>query len=289
MLKKYCYYLVLILINISNPFAQSQDEAKAAYLLAEEFYAKGDYSNTLKFLDITESNLGSTNCKILYLKILTLSEVGKKEDNMEARLKAISQFEQSQDYPDFNAEKRLEVSKIKLLLIEAYKLRLAKKDSLAEEVKNLEESTRNFYPLASKLFEGLPVIGSSSEELQYLVRNGSLKKTKGSLEDGLFYFWNDDTYEKSASIRLNRILGYKFCYFAKEGYASNAHEKRDEILKFIEQELGMKAELYVFNDSPSLYSSEYKWILNEQKSVKVTFRTGTSRTRIHVEMYDFSK
>lgn len=274
---------------MGNAGAQNLDEAKAAYLLAEEFYAKGDYVNTLKFLDITESNLGSTNCKILYLKIITLSEVGKKEDNIESQLQTIAHFEQSQDYPDFNSEKRLEVSKIKLLLAEENKIRVAKKDLIAQEEKDLEASNQYFFPLASQLFEGLPTIGSSSEELQILIRNGDLRKTKGSLEDGLFYFWNDDTSEKSASIRKSKISGYKYCHYAKEGYDSDAYEKRDEIVQFIKQELGMKAELYVFNESPNLYSSEYKWALSEEKSVKVTFRTGTSRTRIHVEMYDFSK
>ncbi|SJZ98326.1 hypothetical protein [Sediminibacterium ginsengisoli] len=91
-------------------------EAKAAYLLAEESYGKGDYKKTLEFLSQVREALGNTNCKILYLQIMATRELHAKDSANNDILPLILQFEKSPDYPNFNEEKALEISKLKLLV-----------------------------------------------------------------------------------------------------------------------------------------------------------------------------
>lgn len=241
--------------------AQNQNEAKAAYLLAEEFYAKGDYSNTLKFLDITESNLGSTNCKILYLKIITLSEVGKKEDNIEAQLQSITQFEQSPDYPDFNAEKRLEVSKIKLLLMEEFKkiddakkreneIRLARERAMSIPKEKFDE-------VFKKILGDLPPIGSDYQTLVNLKKSQGKSKKDLAAEVqvdnatgiGIIYF-EENQPSFSAGIINSKISFYKKNYYVHIGKAKG--ELRDvklkEISQIIEQNIGISPTVIDYKD-----------------------------------------
>lgn len=92
-------------------------EAKAAYLLAEDSYGKGDYKSALEFLRQVREALGSTNCKILYLQIMATRELYAKDTGSNNNvLPLILEFEKSPDYANFNEEKSLEISKLKLLI-----------------------------------------------------------------------------------------------------------------------------------------------------------------------------
>lgn len=94
----------------------NEREAKAAYLLAEESYGKGDYKSTLEFLGQVREALGSTNCKILYLQIMATRELYAKDTSNNSKLLSlILEFEKSPDYANFNEEKSVEISKLKLL------------------------------------------------------------------------------------------------------------------------------------------------------------------------------
>lgn len=126
-----------LLLAVSICFACSvsaqtnANEAKAAYLLAEESYGKGDYKNTLEFLRAVREALGGTNCKVLYLQIMATRELYKIDTGSNNNLLSlISEFEKNPDYANFNEEKSLEISKLKLLIKADQK---AVMDKLAEE------------------------------------------------------------------------------------------------------------------------------------------------------------
>lgn len=108
---------IILSLQTAPAFAQdAQAEAKAAYLLAEESFGKGDYKTTLEFLKQAREALGAPNCKMLYLEIMTTRELYAKDSTLNSRLMAlITEFEKSPDYATFNEEKSLEITKLKLL------------------------------------------------------------------------------------------------------------------------------------------------------------------------------
>ncbi len=97
-------------------YAQTNSlEAKAAYLLAEESYGKGNMRAALDYLNEAAAKLGTANAKILYLKIMALKEISLKSPAFEKQLdSAITAFERAPDIDGFNEEKTLEIIKIKL-------------------------------------------------------------------------------------------------------------------------------------------------------------------------------
>jgi|GEM_PF-2192573 len=120
---------VLLLFNLSARSQTNATEAKAAYLLAEESYAKSDYSATLKYLESAKKSLGAANSKILYLQIQAEAEMAKTNSKLTSKvLQTIANFEAAPDVKSFNEEKVLEVLKMKLAL-------KAKNEELAEKEK----------------------------------------------------------------------------------------------------------------------------------------------------------
>lgn len=106
----------LMIISLSSS-AQNETEAKAAYLLAEESYGKGDYKGAMSYLDEAKKNMGAINNKMLYLQIQIQLELFKTDQSYYDKiLNSISQFETAPEYKNFNEEKVLEVTKIKLQL-----------------------------------------------------------------------------------------------------------------------------------------------------------------------------
>lgn len=109
--------LLVVFTGINNmSYAQTNSlEAKAAYLLAEESYGKGNMRAALDYLNEATAKLGAANAKILYLKIMALKEVSLKSPAFEKQLDtAIAAFEKAPDIDGFNEEKTLEIIKIKL-------------------------------------------------------------------------------------------------------------------------------------------------------------------------------
>ena len=111
--------LLLVLLVITGHISRAQNkavEAKAAYQLAEDAYSKSDYKGALDYLQQVKASLGASNCKILYLEIMVTRELYAKEPNVADRvLPLIKEFEKSPDYAEFNEEKTLEITKLKLL------------------------------------------------------------------------------------------------------------------------------------------------------------------------------
>lgn len=109
---------ILLSTGTFNASAQTNSlEAKAAYLLAEESYGKGDMSAAIQYLDEASSKLGKPNAKILYLKIMALKELSAKDKTVSEQLAtSITAFEKAPDFASFNEEKVLEVIKLKMEL-----------------------------------------------------------------------------------------------------------------------------------------------------------------------------
>jgi len=110
-------FLFCVFVNAVSFAQTNQVEAKAAYLLAEESYAKGDMKSTVQYLDEAGNKLGSVNAKILYLKIMAQRELANADQSYFAKLDStIALFQKSPDVSTFNEDKVLEVAKIKLQL-----------------------------------------------------------------------------------------------------------------------------------------------------------------------------
>lgn len=137
---------------VAGPTAAQNMEAKAAYLLAEEEYNNKRYESSIKFLDEAAAKLGSTNPRILYLKILSLQALAQKNPARNPELKtAIETFEKLPDLASVGEDKQLEVMKIKLRL------------SRNETVGNFDETMLDTYKKYRP--EGFTV-GASLEELK---------------------------------------------------------------------------------------------------------------------------
>ncbi len=123
----------------TNVCAQSNPvEAKAAYLMAEESYAKADYSAAMKYIQQAKKSLGMSNCKILFLEIMVGRELFVKDQGgLDKTVEMIKVFEKSEDYPDFNEDKKIEISKLKLLIEKDYSDLKEKKARYAREAAEL--------------------------------------------------------------------------------------------------------------------------------------------------------
>ena len=92
-------------------------EANATYMLAEEEFAAGKYAASISYLDEAAAKLRGANAKILYLKIMALTELVKtNSDSLQGLNNAISAFEKTPDFSTFNEEKQIEVMKLKMKL-----------------------------------------------------------------------------------------------------------------------------------------------------------------------------
>lgn len=133
-MNKFILILILLCSTQICAYAQgNQIEAKAAYLLAEESFAKGDYASTLEYLETATKSLGTTNSKLLYLQIQAELEIYKTDRSYYDQLiKSISDFQNSADVKSFTEDKVLEVAKTKMLLLKEKE----------QDIKNKEEAER---------------------------------------------------------------------------------------------------------------------------------------------------
>jgi hypothetical protein len=104
-----------LVVSFSSYAQGNATEAKAACLFAEESYGKADYKDANNFLHQAKTRLGSSDCKLLYLQIMVTCELHPKDvSSGEKVLALINEFEKSPAFKDFNEEKILEVTKLKL-------------------------------------------------------------------------------------------------------------------------------------------------------------------------------
>ena len=126
-------FLLLLILTAKAQNPMTAAEAKAAYMLAEEQYAAGNYSGALSYLKTATEKLGKANSKILYLQIMAQQELSKTDKSYSSRVdSSIALFENAPDLAQFNEEKTFEIVKLKLQRKEQLKAdeRLKKYDLL---------------------------------------------------------------------------------------------------------------------------------------------------------------
>ena len=135
---KYVSFIFILLTPYLALSQTNESEAKAAFLLAEEFYAKSDFKNALGFIEKAKKSLGEGNCKIFYLEILMRNEMYKLDKSQyEPLIGSINSFQSSKDIDAFNREKVFEVLKIKMLVEqEQDNKRIADSLALSEKIRN---------------------------------------------------------------------------------------------------------------------------------------------------------
>src|SRR5690606_34618939 len=154
-------------------YAQSnQIEAKAAYLLAEENFAKGDYPATLKYLETAVEHLGKTNSKLLYLQIQAELELYNRDRSYYDKvIKSITAFQNSADVKSFTEEKILEIAKLKMQITEEHNKELEEEKRKKEEKERYSNNFRDFS------FENWP-IGVSFSELKSSHQDSTIFKKR---------------------------------------------------------------------------------------------------------------
>ncbi|SJZ62924.1 hypothetical protein [Sediminibacterium ginsengisoli] len=169
------------------------NEAKAAYLLAEECYGKADYKCTLDYLKQARTILDGTNCKILYLQIMASRELyAKSPYAADMLLPLIEEFEKSPDHATFNEEKSLEITKMKLALKNAQRLAAEqKKEKEAADKAAVEKS------FTTALYSAGPY-GVSMEELDRAKPSWNLKKWKKTDIGAIQVYYDANLFSISA-------------------------------------------------------------------------------------------
>lgn len=150
-MKKKLLLIILCIAPIILFAQENETEAMAAYMLAEESYASGDYASSLKFLEKAEEKLGNTNSKLLYLKIQIQSELYKNDKLYYDRImKTISHFQVGPDINNFNQDKVLEVVKMKMAMENKMEEDIRVEQKSKKDKEEREANFRNFG------FEGWP-------------------------------------------------------------------------------------------------------------------------------------
>ncbi|SJZ62870.1 hypothetical protein [Sediminibacterium ginsengisoli] len=251
-------FVILLLAIVARSGAQTNAlEAKAAYLLAEEHYGKGDMQTALQYLDEAAAKLGSANAKILFLRINVLKELNTKSGSYAVKLdSAIAQFERAPDMSAFNEEKLLEVMKIKL-----ERNRLKNRGSAAEKgIKAFQEENR-WYP-------GMHV--DSVVALNKAFFDEHFKKNpskKGKLSpDGAEIIYDDASLKSYRLIvtKDNRLKTYMHMLFYESDQSdfSKAKQKSQPVLSQYGDLFGYLPEPEILDQSNTgakIITNLYKW------------------------------
>lgn len=204
-MKKTIYMLLLFVLSNQIYAQNKQNEAIAAYQLAEENFEKGNYQSALDYLESAKMNFGKANSKMLYLQVYIENELYKKEQlPYETILKTIASFEKAPDIKTFNNDKKLEISKLKLTLANIEKER-------AKIQKENEEKEKKFDDYA---YEGWP-FNLSFKELQ-LVNKDSIIFTE-KLRNFKNKIKNHDYYVSKKNVIYDDIYG-QVNFFEKAGF-----------------------------------------------------------------------
>ncbi len=159
-MQKGCLFFLLLLFFGQGYGQVNETEAKAAFILAEEYFAKANYPLALTFLKNGKTSLGKANAKFLYLQIQIENELAKTQKNYKDSLvKTITAFQSSPDIKNFNEEQVLQVVKLKLTLA----LNAAQESAQLEAEEVRDEQNFNNYAFASAIKLGITV--SEAEKL----------------------------------------------------------------------------------------------------------------------------
>lgn len=201
------FSLFLLCFVLTGPVSaqSSAVEAKAAYLLAEESYGKGEMRTALQYLEDATSKLGTANAKVLYLKIMTLKELAVTDTGFNSKLdKAIAEFEKAPDAESFNEEKVLEIVKIKLQ-------RKRQLSAASENQKVIEAfEQRTHFPVGAS-FDSIYL--ANKERLDaYFKRSYTSKERMGT--DGFAIFMEENKVTEAIYLSGSRIKSYVKFHFS---------------------------------------------------------------------------
>jgi hypothetical protein len=153
------------------------NEAKAAYMLAEESYVKKDYRTALDYLQQVKTLLGTTNCKVLYLQIFVTRELNVRNPRAsEVLLPLITEFEEAPDYKDFNEDKILAITKFKLMLKMEQRALKAKDDS----IRIVRDTEAALEKAMSKILSRYPALDITYAELDANYPEMNIRKWKSN-------------------------------------------------------------------------------------------------------------
>jgi len=275
MIKYFAFFLMLFFAT--SAFSQAnQTEAKAAYLLAEESYGKGDYKTALDFLKQVKISMGKSNCKILYLEIMATRELFPKIEDSDKLIALIDEFEKSPDYENFAEEKVLEIAKLELTLKANMKVFKEKKDKENAVNAALEKA---FNEVHNRLGPwNVSLVGLDSlvpmlkvkewkrlEGFTTYVAPGFHFDPKSGKRTGFNWAIDENVnYQgRVANISINKgkINRYEtfLVYDADKNNAEKAYQKSLEIVKEYTQKLGFAPALNI----RSLYAA-YEWKRGER-------------------------
>lgn len=176
-MKRIVFLLAILAATYVSNAQGNANEAKAAYMLAEESYGKGDYRTALEYLQQAKTALGATNCKVLYLQIMVTKELNAKNPKApNILLPLIAEFEQAPDYKDFNEDKSLEITKLKLAMKLEQKALKEQEDKQKAEL----EAEAAVERAIDRIFSRYPPLDITLAELDALHPNMKLKNWKAN-------------------------------------------------------------------------------------------------------------
>ena len=278
---KYLFFLLFMFCSLLTQ-AQSKDlQAKAAYMLAEESYGKGEYQSAINYLKTASENLGAPNSKILFLQIQAYAELYKTNKAFQQQLLgSIESFQAARDVKNFNEDKVLEVVKMKMALKNEIEKELAAKKAKEQQeqkkTKRFEDYSYPNWPLGVTL-EELAVMNKDSVFFQGKVKdkkqNGSqyTKHHQGGISFHPFYnipetkignhvfaaFTNND----------GRVVSYlKQIYYKSSKLKDSGFEvSRAEILRMIARQSELLGPPNIKGRAPGQTTGNYYWMHNTKE------------------------
>ena len=290
---KYVSFIFILLTPYLALSQTNESEAKAAFLLAEEFYAKSDFKNALGFIEKAKKSLGEGNCKIYYLEILMRNEMYRLDKTQyESLLGALNSFQSSKDIDAFNREKVFEVLKIKMLVEqERDNKRIADSLAVAEKIRNekkFDEYISRGWPL-NVSFENLKKIKANHP---FFLKKLEQHEVKGvgrtyyynektlnwtGKKDNPYFYINNVTKDSVAAIAVGEdglVKRYVRHKLRKSGYERDAftHEQADIYMKNLidayTKGLGFEPKIFTINETPTpgtVSITTYVWQKNDKR------------------------
>lgn len=280
-------FILALLVATTGSYAQTNaNEAKAAYMLAEENYGKGDYKTALEYLQQAKSALGTSNCKVAYLEIMVTRELNAKNPRQSEKiLPLIAAFEKLDDYKDFNEEKTLEITKIKLAMKLEQKA-LREKDEKEAAVREAEKRAE---AALDKIFSKYPPLDLTVDELDARFPDLKAKKWRTNktyasvmMSPNMEQNFNRERYpfgkiEKDFDFEKNKVVSFQlryssgtqkiFTYAGMLVYADqnvkpagdlSAMAQADAVLEQYTKEMGKPVNVNDFDDKDAHYTV-YRW------------------------------
>lgn len=257
------------MLSLKTMAQMNQAEAKAAYLLAEESFASSNWESTINYLEQCKSLLGTTNSKILYLKLLAQVEIAKSNpEHYNEVIKTITDFENAPDVKNYNEDKVIEVMKLKLQVKEWQAANQREQKSISEAN---EKYSNSIQTILKKEFLNLPLKVSYSGLLEKQKDHPFLKNKHNGKEENFYkgyitnYNYKNFIYYSFAGslavhVKADQVHGYRLI-----SQAYNSDKETDAAINaLVEQyssEFGFKPHIWnqQYTDHFNKYLDVFEW------------------------------